>query len=294
MRYFAIKRPQHLIIIVKLIRLDQMKNYKYMVFMIILLGLWKISNSFAELPGLPGSFIHTAVDEEDRDKITPMISMVEIRGLIKPLREAVLSTDVIAKIANISVKDGDHFKQGQVLIQFDCSRQTAELRAAEAETKARKMMFSNNQDLSQFNAVGSLELEVSKAQFDKALAELNVIKARNQECIIKAPWSGRVTEVNAHAYEVVGPGREIMKILDDDSLEIEMIVPSNWLSWLKPGIGFPITVDETGDNYEIKISRVGARVDPVSQTIRIFASFKDDVSNVLAGMSGTIVFDLPN
>nr|MCH9639969.1 HlyD family efflux transporter periplasmic adaptor subunit [Betaproteobacteria bacterium] len=182
----------------------------------------------------------------------------------------------------------------EILIQFDCDRQKAELRAAEAEAKTRKLMFKNNKDLSEFNAVGSLELEVSKAQFDKALAELSVIKVRHQKCEIKAPWNGRVTEVNAHVHEVIEPGREIMKILDDDSLEIEMIVPSNWLRWLEPGINCPIAVDETGRNYEIRISRVGARVDPVSQTVRVFASFKDEVDEVLAGMSGTVIFDLPD
>ena len=271
-----------------------MNNCNYIIFILALLPLGHITHSFAESPESIDLSALTAVDEEVHKIATQSISTAEIRGLIKPLREALLSTDVTAKVSHISVKDGDHFKQGEKLIQFDCDRQKAELRAAKAETKARKLMFGNNQDLSQFNAVGSLELDVSKAQYDKALAELNVIKVRHQKCEIKAPWNGRVTEVNAHAHEVIEPGREIMKILDDDSLEIEMIVPSKWLRWLEPGINCPIAVDETGKNYDIKISRVGARVDPVSQTVRIFASFKNEVTDILAGMSGTVIFDLPN
>ncbi len=271
-----------------------MKKSSDIVFVFILLSLWNITNSFAELPVLIKPSITATDDKKNKDKITQSTLTTEIRGLIKPLREAVLSTDVAAKITQISFRDGDHFKQGEKLIQFDCVRQKAELSAAEAEAKAKRIIFKNNQDLSRFNAVGTLELEVSKAQLDKALAELNVLKARNQECVIKAPWNGRVTEVKAHTHEVIEPGREIMKILDDDSLEIEMIVPSNWLRWLKPGINYPITIDETGNNYKIKIARVGARVDPVSQTVRVFASFKDDASDVLAGMSGSVIFDLPD
>ena len=263
------------------------------IIILALLPLGCMANSFAESPELIDLSELTAAGET-KDNIIQSVSMAEIRGLIRPLRETVLSTDVTAKVSHISVKDGDYFKQGEKLIQFDCDRQKAELRAVEAETKTRELMFRNTQDLSQLNAVGSLELEVSKAQFDKAFAELNVVKVRHQKCEIKAPWSGRVTEVNAHAHEVIEPGREIMKILDDDSLEIEMIVPSNWLRWLEPGINSPIAVDETGKNYEIIISRVGARVDPVSQTVRLYASFKDKTTDVLAGMSGTVIFDLPD
>ncbi len=271
-----------------------MNNCNYIICILVLLPLGYIINSYAESPESIDLSKLTTVDKEYGKRATQLISTAEIRGLIKPLREAVLSTDVTAKISHISVRDGGHFKQGEKLIQFDCNRQKSELKAAQAETKARGMMFRNNQDLSKFNAVGSLELEVSKAQYNKALAELNAIKVRHQKCEIKAPWNGRVTEVNAHAHEVIEPGREIMKILDDDSLEIEMIVPSNWLRWLEPGINCPITVDETGKNYKIKVSRVGARVDPVSQTVRIFASFKNEVTDVLAGMSGTVIFDLPD
>lgn len=273
-------------------KLEQIKSCNYIIFICALWSIGYIPNSYAEFSELIDLSELTVV-EEIKDNIIQPVLRAEIRGLITPLRETVLSTDVTAKISYIRVKDGDHFKQGEKLILFDCDRQKAELRAAEAEAKARKLMFRNNQDLSQFNAVGSLELEVSKAQFDKTLAELNVIKVRHQKCEIKAPWNGRVTEVNAHVHEVIEPGREIMKILDDNSLEIEMIVPSNWLRWLEPGINSPIVVDETGNNYEIIISRIGARVDPVSQTVRVYASFKDKASDILAGMSGTVIFDLP-
>lgn len=159
---------------------------------------------------------------------------------------------------------------------------------------AKKIVFKNNEDLAKFNAVGTLELEVSQVQLDKALAELDAIKISTYLCSIKAPWNGRVAEIKANASEVIEPGREIMRILGDESLEIEMIVPSNWLRWLKPGINCPITIDETGKDYEIEISKVGARVDPVSQTIRVFASFKSDAADILAGMSGTAIFNLPD
>ena len=271
-----------------------MKNCNYILFISFLLPLGYIADSFAESHELNVVSMLNVVNEKIEDDSFQSDSTAEIRGLVKPLRETVLSADMTAKISHISVKDGDYFKQNENLIQFDCNQQEAELSAAEAETEARKLVFTNNQNLSQFNAVGALELEVSKAQFDKALAELNVIKIRHQKCTIKAPWNGRVTEISAHTHEVIESGREIMKILDDDSLEVEMIVPSNWLRWLEPGINSPIVVDETGRSYDIRITRVGARVDPVSQTVRLYANFKEETLDILAGMSGTVTFDLPD
>lgn len=227
------------------------------------------------------------------DRVFHPDGAAKIRGLIKASREANLSAIFMAKITQIAFKEGEQFKEGEKLIQFDCNRQFAQLKAAEAEVLSKRIVFENNEDLSQFEAVGSLELEVSKVQLEKALAELNIVKAGNQQCQFKAPWNGRVAELKANAHEVVEPGREIMKIIDDETLEIEMIVPSNWLRWIKPGLVSPIIIDETGKKYLAEISRIGAHVDPVSQTIRIFAHLKGETKDVLAGMSGTAYFITP-
>ncbi|MDR4516575.1 MAG: efflux RND transporter periplasmic adaptor subunit [Nitrosomonas sp.] len=271
-----------------------MKKNCCKILLLLYLFLWIITAKAADPQALSDiSITSTVLDEETVSKLSDTAAMTEVRALIKPLREAVLSTELFSKIKKINFKNGDYFKQGDHLVQFECDRQSAELRASQAEVEAKRMIYQNNEDLSQFDAVSSLELKVSKAQLDKAQAELRASRARNRECQIIAPWDGRVTDVNAHAFEVVEPGREIMKILDDRSLEVEMIVPSNWLRWLKPGISSHITIDETGEEHVIEVSRVGARVDPVSQTIRIFASFKEETSEILAGMSGTVFFSLP-
>lgn len=254
----------------------------------------KETKNTVELPNTSNPRGMFSDDDKVNTESIESASKVEIRGLVKPIREMTLSSTRIARISEINFKEGDSFKQGEKLVRFNCLQQKAEERAAEADALTREAVFKNNQDLSKFNAVGSLELELSKSQYEKAQADLNVLTIRNWDCAIKAPWNGRVTEVKAHALEVVEPGREIMQILDDSSLEIEMIVPSKWLAWLQPGVSCPIIIDETGKSYEIYISRIGARVDPVSQTLRIFASFKDNVPDILAGMSGKAVFNFPH
>ena len=80
-------------------------------------------------------------------------------------------------------------------------------------------------------------------------------------------------------------------ILDDGELEIELIVPSAWLTWLSSGSGFSLRVDETGREYDAEIARIGAAADPVSQTVRLEARFRKHPTDVLAGMSGTARFE---
>jgi len=118
-----------------------------------------------------------------------------------------------------------------------------------------------------------------------------VCQARTKDCVIQAPYSGRVAELAVNAFETPGVNQPLMKIIGSDELELRLIVPSNWLSWLKIGESFSFQVDETGDEHQALVTQVGAEVDAVSRTVAITAKFESLPATVLPGMSGTALFD---
>ncbi|WP_052700709.1 efflux RND transporter periplasmic adaptor subunit [Methylocucumis oryzae] len=158
-----------------------------------------------------------------------------VRGMLKPIHEATLSSEILATISDLPVTEGKRFKKGDILVKFDCTRYKAEQVAAEAEFTAKKKTSDNNEELASYNATARLEVEVSQAETAKARAEVNVAKSMVNGCEIRAPWSGRVEETIAHAHETVSPGKELLRILDDSTLEISLLVPSKWLTTLKTG-----------------------------------------------------------
>lgn|GEM_PF-6895012 len=106
------------------------------------------------------------------------------------------------------------------------------------------------------------------------------------KCNIAAPFNGRVAEQRVREQQYVQPGQALLDILDDSTLELEFFVPSQWLVWLKPEQGFQVAIDETGKTYPAKVQRIGARVDPVSQSIKLSAVIDGKFSEPVAGMSG--------
>jgi HlyD family secretion protein len=87
-------------------------------------------------------------------------------------------------------------------------------------------------------------------------------------------------------FQYATPGQPLLEVFDDRSLEVELIAPSRWLAWLKPGYVFAIHVEETDKTYKAAITRVGGRVDPVSQTIKVFGEIQGEAGDLMAGMSG--------
>jgi RND family efflux transporter MFP subunit len=218
----------------------------------------------------------------------------DIRAQLAPRNFTTLAAEVGAKISSLPLAEGGSFKKGQLLVGFDCSLQQAQLNKARAGLSAAEKTWNANKRLSQLNSIGEVELQVSEAEVMKNRADVSLMSTMIGKCSISAPFSGRVAEQKMREQQFAQPGQPIIDILDDSVLEIEFLAPSRWLSWLKSGTLLQLRVDETDKNYPARITRIGARVDPVSQSIKLVATIDGQHPELIAGMSGTVLLAPPS
>ena len=215
-----------------------------------------------------------------------------IRGLIKPTTTTLISSEIASRIESLPYKGGDRFNKGDALVKFDCSLLRARYAVAQAEYEAGEKDLENKQRLLKLNAVSNIEVDLAVIEVKRLRASLRVAGVMIKRCQIKAPYSGRVIDTMVNQFESVGQDQELLSILNDKDLEIEVIVPSKWLNWLRQDIVFQFAVDETDSTYQATVVKIGAVVDPVSQTVVVKGKFQGD-ADVLAGMSGTARFQQP-
>jgi membrane fusion protein, multidrug efflux system len=217
----------------------------------------------------------------------------EIRAQLSPRDFTTLAAEIGAKVEKIVVREGDRFTKGQVLIAFDCSIQRAQLAEARATLSAAEKTVAVNKRLLELQTIGKLESDLSVAEVDKARAKEVASAAVLGKCQVAAPFDGRVVEQKIRSQQFAQPGQALLDILDDSVLELDFVVPSKWLVWLKPGQDFKVAIDETGRGYPAKLLRVGARIDPVSQTVKVTGAIGGHFPELSAGMSGKIQLTPP-
>ncbi|MEO5338397.1 MAG: efflux RND transporter periplasmic adaptor subunit [Magnetospirillum sp. WYHS-4] len=213
-----------------------------------------------------------------------------LRGLLAPRSESSLSAQLNAIIAEIPVRAGDRFRKGDMLVRFDCAIQKAQLQKAQADLNGARKTLSVKRELARLSSVSDLELAMAEAEAGKAEAEVAMASAVVSYCLLKAPFDGRVVELKAHAHEGYSAGQKLMDIIEDGEVEVEVIVPSRWMEWLKSGAPFSLRLDETGKTYSAVVTKLGARVDAVSQSIKIYGAVKDKAPELVPGMSGEVAF----
>lgn len=217
----------------------------------------------------------------------------DIRVQLVPRQYTTLASELPARVKSVNVREGDSFRSGQLLVSLDCTVQQAQLEKASAALNAAEYTNKANQQLLAMKSIGDLESQLSGVEVVKARAEVAILAATIAKCDIKAPFSGRVATQKVRDHEYVQVAQPLLEILDSSKLELEFIVPSLWLAWLKPGTAFQVRIDETGKPYPARVTRLGARVDAVSQSIKVKAEFASAFPELLAGMSGKAILDPP-
>lgn len=216
---------------------------------------------------------------------------LEARALVKAVERVEYRSGVVAPVQVMKFREGDQFKKGDVLVELDCDKTLAEEQAANASVRAAEVELQKTRRLVRYQAAGRSELEVAKARAGEAKAQLEVLQVTNRSCVFKAPFDGRVAELNVRAFEYPPADAPMFVLIGDQALELELVLPSNWLVWLRAGNPFEVVIDETGAKGLGEISRIGAEVDPVSQTIEVSGRITKIEGLVLAGMSGTVRFN---
>lgn len=223
----------------------------------------------------------------------PTAPTYEARALIQAVSEVTLASEISGRIDTLAHLEGGRFAKGDTLIRFDCRAYEARLQVAKAALKIANLTLDTVRKRAALGSVGSLEVGIAEADVDKAKGEVAAADFPVDRCHIRAPFDGRVVELAAHLHETVSVGVPMMHIIDDQNLQVKIVVPSLWLSWLDVGSAFDIEIDETGEVLHGRVTRLGALVDAVGQSIPAFAALDVGSDKLIAGMSGSVRFKPP-
>ena len=179
-------------------------------------------------------------------------------GVSRAAARAEISFQIGGRLARRPAEIGDEVEEGQVLAQLEDKELRHHLEQAQATVRELETRLAQ----ARRDAVRARELaaskaatseEVERAESTLAALEATVAAARTRraeaqrllsETEIRAPYSGRVTEVLAEPGETVSPGRAILSLSGAGGLEVEIEVPEAIAARVEPDqavrIDFPV------------------------------------------------------
>jgi RND family efflux transporter MFP subunit len=197
-------------------------------------------------------------------------SLLDASGYVVARRRATVASKITGKVIEVSLEEGQRVESGQIIARLDDSNARAALAQSEAQVKQAEAVvasaqtayedalpiFERNQRQKAAAVISAQSFDMAHTQIDAAKSDLSVaqraldaaragrsIAERNlDDTIIRAPFSGIVTEKAAQAGEMVSPisagsgftRTGIGTIVDMNSLEVEVDVSENFIGRVLP------------------------------------------------------------
>ena len=250
--------------------------------------------TLSHLPHSP-AFIETAeyANLSNEEKLVVLKKLLndepvdQIRVLLVPDKETTIASASQGRITYLASKLGEHFKKGDLLVEFDCHQKLANVDMAKAELAGAMEQHEAKVKMQGLKQASDVEVALAASETNRAKAQLKLNLALASECKIFAPWSGRVAKTHVKQHMVVNAGEPLLDIIDTGRLRMKLNVPSVRLANIAIGQQFDIHIEETNQHYHARISAINSLVDPVSQTVEVEALLVNPNRALLAGMSGT-------
>lgn len=217
---------------------------------------------------------------------SPEQNDLTVEAVLVPRQVTVISSSQDGKIRDILVGQGDRFKKGDVLIQYDCADLEAEASIAGMQKDLTAKKSAGGDELFKLDIISDVDRLGVQIEDKQAASRIKLYQARLDHCQIRAQFDGRVTNRLANPGEYTRTDRVLMEVASDEPLQVEFMVPSKWLRWLNTGAPLHVKINETDASYTARVSRIYGEVDPVSQSIQMIALLDTYNDPLLPGMSG--------
>ncbi len=222
-------------------------------------------------------------------RLAEIVDRVEALGTTRANESVEIAAKVTAKVVEIRFEDGSSVAAGDILVVLDTFEEEADLAAAEAVATERRLAYERALQLERRQFTATAQLDERRAALRQAEAEVQAIRARIADRVIRAPFAGVVGLRNLSVGALVKPGDMITTLDDLGVIKVDITVPDVYLATLRPGLPIVGTVPAFGARrFEGEIKSVDTRVDPVTRSIVVRAEVPNADGGLRPGLLMTI------
>jgi len=225
-----------------------------------------------------------------------------LSGALQPVDQTTVKAKVSGEIRQVTVREGEAVKTGQVLLRFDTADLEAKLTdrigALEAsraqlalaeKTRAQNQLLLKQNFISQ-NAYDSSEsnLSVTKGTLKSNEAQAQIARNALRDALVTAPLTGTVAKRHVQPGEKVPFDAPLITIVDLARMELQAMVPANDVPELRVGMTVDLSIDGFGERrFTGTIDRINPTTEAGTRAILVFIHIPNPDSALRGGMFGT-------
>jgi len=181
-----------------------------------------------------------------------------------------VTVKVTTKIRRLNFTEGAYVEKGTPIVFLDATEAEAVLAESHAELVNSRKLYERSLKLFKTRNVPKARVDLLLSEMQIAQAKVSANKARLDDYIISAPFSGILGMRDASVGALVRPADIITTLDDITTLKLDFNLPESLLANINPGQSISAkSVAFPGKTFVGGVKTVSTRIDPVIRAVRI-------------------------
>jgi len=219
-----------------------------------------------------------------------MVLGLPVSGTLKASQSAMVKARMVGELMDLTVREGDQVKAGQVIARIDPAEYQARERqakqqadAAWAQVEIAQKQYDNNKALMEQGFISPTALQNAMASLNgakathmAALAALDVTRKAMDDTTVRSPISGQVAQRLAQSGERMPLDGRIVEVVNLSQLEIEAALPAADAVLVRPGMRAKMTIEGMEETVTAKVLRISPSAQAGSRSVLVYLGLAGD------------------
>ena len=227
--------------------------------------LAKLDAALAELDTVKKvAMVSTAIVKD-----TVFTHYIDIQGNVDTRQNLIIYPEYSGVLSQVYVKIGQKVSKGQNLAKIDDGGLSNQLAQMETQAALAKTTFERQKNLWDKKIGSEIQYLQAKTNYEAQMKAVAQMKAQLAKTIVRAPFSGIIDEVITDKGQVVGPGQQLMRIVNLSDMYVSANIPESFIGKIKVGAIVDVQVKSIGKTYQGRVRQVGNYINPNNRNFSI-------------------------
>ena len=209
----------------------------------------------------------------------------EYVGTLEESFSTELCFETTGRVEAVYVKDGQRVSKGQLIAQVDTSMARHAYDAAKATLDQALDGYSRAKKVYDKGSMPEVKWIEIQTQLQQAQSMEQIAKKRLDDCWLKAPVAGTISDRSVEVGSTVSPLLPVVKIVGMDGLYVKASVPEVDINKVKVGALAKVQIKAIGDSlYTGKVTERDVSADKLSRGYSVRIKLQGDSKDLFPGM----------
>ncbi len=215
---------------------------------------------------------------------------IETTGIVAARDELRLSFKLGGVVQQITVREGDRVRRGQLLASLDPTEIAAQVEQARQLSEKARRDLARGEALQADQVIPLEQLQNLQTQAEVARAQLQAARFNEMSARIVAPGDGVVLRRLVEERETAAPGQVVLAVgSEDHGYIVRFAVADRSVVQLRRGDAVTLTLDAWPDErFEARIAQIAGAADVASGLFPVEASITNAARPLASGMVGRV------